>query len=82
MLTASWRQAQQRLRELEDQKQLTIAKTTRKVQLLKAQFVEHKNKWEAVSAREWPPSHLHTSKLPVFVVNSRLSMDRKSALCT
>ncbi|XP_025084142.1 myosin-10-like isoform X4 [Pomacea canaliculata] len=41
------RLAQQRLRELEDQKQLTIAKTTRKVQLLKAQFVEHKNKWEA-----------------------------------
>ena len=35
---------------MEEQRQLTVAKTQRKVQLLKAQFVEHKNKWEAVSA--------------------------------
>ena len=42
-------QSQLKLREAEEQRQLTVAKTQRKVQLLKAQFVEHKNKWEAVS---------------------------------
>lgn len=36
-----------RLREAEEQRQLTVAKTQRKVQQLKSQFVEHKTKWEA-----------------------------------
>ncbi|KAK7096390.1 hypothetical protein V1264_005690 [Littorina saxatilis] len=35
-----------KLQEAEEQRQLTVAKTQRKVQLLKAQFVEHKTKWE------------------------------------
>ncbi|XP_076439302.1 uncharacterized protein LOC143278152 isoform X3 [Babylonia areolata] len=38
---------QHKLRETEEQRQLTVAKTQRKVQLLKSQFVEHKTKWEA-----------------------------------
>ncbi|XP_067653461.1 putative leucine-rich repeat-containing protein DDB_G0290503 [Haliotis asinina] len=38
---------QRRVAELEEQLQLTQAKTQRKVNTLKAQFQEHKGKWEA-----------------------------------
>ncbi|XP_063437065.1 myosin heavy chain, striated muscle-like isoform X14 [Mytilus trossulus] len=37
----------ERLEELEDQLEVTVAKTQRKVNNLKHQFQEHKNKWES-----------------------------------
>ncbi|XP_041355859.1 GRIP and coiled-coil domain-containing protein 2-like isoform X3 [Gigantopelta aegis] len=41
------KQCVRRLKDLEEQVQLMQAKTQRKVQSLKAQFQEHKSKWEA-----------------------------------
>ncbi|CAD5118521.1 DgyrCDS7214 [Dimorphilus gyrociliatus] len=44
---AQYRQlAQEKIAELEDITETTIAKTNRKVQTLKAQFHDHKSKWE------------------------------------
>lgn len=37
-----------KISDLEEDKDVTIKKTTRKIQTLKAQFQEHKSKWEAV----------------------------------
>lgn len=42
-------QAQQQISDLEEQVDVTVKKTARKVNTLKAQFQEHKSKWEAVS---------------------------------
>ncbi|XP_055872549.1 uncharacterized protein LOC106066201 isoform X3 [Biomphalaria glabrata] len=39
--------ATEKIKDLEDQLELTLAKTKRKVTTLKAQFHEHKSKWEA-----------------------------------
>ncbi|KAL5020532.1 hypothetical protein ScPMuIL_003424 [Solemya velum] len=38
--------SQKKVKELEEQLQLTVTKTRRKVQSLKSQFQEHKTKWE------------------------------------
>ena len=42
-------QSQKRVEELEEQLDIVMAKTQRKVSTLKAQFQEHKGKWESVS---------------------------------
>ena len=42
-------QTKVRLGQFEDQLETTIKKTQRKVETLKAQFHEHKKKWEHVS---------------------------------
>ena len=41
--------SQEQLERLQEQLDLTIKKTTKKVNTLKAQFQEHKSKWESVS---------------------------------
>ena len=41
-------QTTKKLHELESNLETTVKKTTRKVQTLKAQFYEHKKKWESV----------------------------------
>ena len=38
--------------DLEEDMEATVKKTTRKIQTLKAQFQDHKSKWEAVSNTE------------------------------
>lgn len=45
-------QGRAKIKELEEQLQVTLTKTHRKVNSLKSQFSEHKNKWEAVSISE------------------------------
>ena len=42
-------QTRGKLDELEEQLEVTVAKTQRKVNNLKSQFQEHKGKWESVS---------------------------------
>ena len=37
------------MKELQDQLNITLTKTHRKVNSLKSQFTEHKKKWESVS---------------------------------
>ena len=42
-------QSAAKLKELQDQLNITLTKTHRKVNSLKSQFTEHKKKWETVS---------------------------------
>ena len=42
-------QSQKRFSELDAEIDSTVTKTARKIQTLKAQFHEHKDKWQAVS---------------------------------
>ena len=42
-------QSTAKVKELQDQLNITLAKTHRKVNSLKSQFIEHKKKWETVS---------------------------------
>ena len=42
-------QSTTKVKELQDQLNITLTKTHRKVNSLKSQFTEHKKKWESVS---------------------------------
>ena len=62
--------SQEQLEKLQEQLDVTIKKTTKKVNTLKAQFQEHKSKWESVSCNTFScmftVCHEHKIKFPVF----------------
>lgn len=63
------------MKELDDQLQVTLTKTSRKVNSLKKQFNEHKAKWESVSTRQFYIVQLLAQQEVAWTINESWNQD-------